>query len=261
MLENLSSCKSPQQMMGAVIKHFFAEKKGIDPKNIYSVSIMPCTAKKFEVTREEMLTDGTPDIDAVLTNRELVRLLTMRGLDLNEIDPEGADTPFGTRTSAGKIFGASGGVMEAALRTGYHLITGQELENLDIKAVRGLEGRKEAKINIAGIEVGVAVVSGLKNASDLLDEIRNGRDDLHFIEIMACPGGCINGGGQPIGVTAEAVKNRMKGLYAIDKNDQIRTSHHNPDIKKLYDEYLGEPLGHKSHKLLHTHYHARDVVK
>ncbi len=261
MLENLSSCKSPQQMMGAVIKHFFAEKKGIDPKNIYSVSIMPCTAKKFEVTREEMLTDGTPDIDAVLTNRELVRLLTMRGLDLNEIDPEGADTPFGTRTSAGKIFGASGGVMEAALRTGYHLITGQELENLDIKAVRGLEGRKEAKINIAGIEVGVAVVSGLKNASDLLDEIRNGRDDLHFIEIMACPGGCINGGGQPIGVTVEAVKNRMKGLYAIDKNDQIRTSHHNPDIKKLYDEYLGEPLGHKSHKLLHTHYHARDVVK
>lgn len=261
MLENLSSCKSPQQMMGAVIKHFFAEKKGIDPKKIYSVSIMPCTAKKFEVTREEMLTDGNPDIDAVLTNRELVRLLTMRGLDLNEIDPEGADTPFGTRTSAGKIFGASGGVMEAALRTGYHLITGKELESLDIKAVRGLEGRKEAKINIDGIEVGVAVVSGLKNASDLLNEIRNGRDDLHFIEIMACPGGCINGGGQPIGVTAEAVKNRMKGLYAIDKNEQVRTSHNNPDIKKLYEEYLGEPLGHKSHEILHTHYHARDVVK
>lgn len=261
MLENLSSCKSPQQMMGAVIKSFFAEKKGIDPKKIYSVSIMPCTAKKFEVTREEMLTDGTPDIDAVLTNRELVRLLTMRGLDLNEIEPEGTDTPFGTRTSAGKIFATSGGVMEAALRSAYFLITGKELDNLDIKAVRGLEGRKEAKINIAGTEVGVAVVSGLKNASDLLNEIRAGRDDLHFIEIMACPGGCINGGGQPIGVTAEAVKNRMKGLYAIDKNDNYRVSHKNPDIKRLYDEYLGEPLGHKSHHLLHTHYHQRDVIK
>lgn len=261
MLENLSSCKSPQQMMGAIIKNFFAQKKGIDPKKIYSVSIMPCTAKKFEVTREEMMTDGVPDIDAVITNRELVRMLTMRGLDLDEIEPEGADTPFGTRTSAGKIFGASGGVMEAALRSAHYLITGKELENLDVKAVRGLEGRKEAKVNIDGLEIGVAVVSGLKNASDLLNEIRNGRNDLHFIEIMACPGGCINGGGQPIGVTMDAVKARMKALYAIDKVDGIRTSHSNPDIKKLYAEFLGEPLGHKSHELLHTHYHARNVVK
>ncbi|MEW6710141.1 MAG: NADH-dependent [FeFe] hydrogenase, group A6 [Candidatus Riflebacteria bacterium] len=261
MLENLSSCKSPQQMMGAIIKNFFAEKKGVDPKNIYSVSIMPCTAKKFEVTREEMLTDGVPDIDAVLTNRELVRLLKMRGLDLNEIEPEGADTPFGTRTSAGKIFGASGGVMEAALRSAHFLLTGKELADLDVKAVRGLEGRKEAKIKIDGLEIGVAVVSGLKNASDLLNEIRAGRNDLHFIEIMACPGGCINGGGQPIGVSPEAVKTRLKALYAIDKNEGVRVSHKNPDITKLYEEFLGEPLGHKSHKLLHTHYHKRDVVK
>jgi NADH-quinone oxidoreductase subunit G/NADP-reducing hydrogenase subunit HndD len=261
MLENLSSCKSPQQMMGAVIKSYFAEKQNIDPKNIYSVSIMPCTAKKFEVTREEMLTDGIPDLDAVLTNRELVRLLTMRGLDLNKIEPESADTPFGTRTGAGKIFGTSGGVMEAALRSAHFLLTGKELENVDIKNVRGLEGRKEARVNIAGTEVGVAVVSGLKNASDLLEEIRAGRDDLHFIEIMACPGGCINGGGQPIGVTPEAVKARMKGLYSLDKKGELRASHHNPDIKRLYDEYLGEPLGHKSHKLLHTTYQSRNMVK
>ncbi|KAF1083424.1 MAG: Periplasmic [FeFe] hydrogenase large subunit [Candidatus Rifleibacterium amylolyticum] len=261
MLENLSSCKSPQQMMGAVIKSYYAEKAGIDPKKIFSVSIMPCIAKKFEVTREEMLTDGIPDIDAVITTRELVRLLKMRGLDLNTIEPEPADNPLSLKTGAGKIFGASGGVMEAALRSAYHLITGKELSDLDIKSVRGLEGRKEAKISIDGTEIGVAVVSGLKNASDLLDEIRAGRNDLHFIEIMACPGGCINGGGQPIGVTAEAVAARMKSLYSIDKNDKYRASHLNPDIQKLYKEYLGEPLGHRSHKLLHTHYTKRDVVK
>jgi NADH-quinone oxidoreductase subunit G/NADP-reducing hydrogenase subunit HndD len=208
-----------------------------------------------------MLTDDIPDLDAVLTNRELVRLLTMRGLDLNKIEPESADTPFGTRTGAGKIFGTSGGVMEAALRSAHFLLTGKELENVDIKNVRGLEGRKEARVNIAGTEVGVAVVSGLKNASDLLEEIRAGRDDLHFIEIMACPGGCINGGGQPIGVTPEAVKARMKGLYSLDKKGELRASHHNPDIKRLYDEYLGEPLGHKSHKLLHTTYQSRNMVK
>lgn len=261
MLENLSSCKSPQQMMGAVIKNYFAEKSNIDPKKIFSVSIMPCIAKKFEVTREEMLTDGVPDIDAVITTRELVRLMKMRGLDLNAIEPEPADNPLSLKTGAGKIFGTSGGVMEAALRSAYMLLTGKELDNIDIKSVRGLEGRKEAKININGTEVGIAVVSGLKNASDLLDEIRAGRNDLHFIEIMACPGGCINGGGQPIGVTAEAVAARMKSLYSIDKNEKYRASHLNPDIQKLYKEFLGEPLGHRSHQLLHTHYTKRDVVK
>ncbi|MGM0600854.1 MAG: NADH-dependent [FeFe] hydrogenase, group A6 [Candidatus Rifleibacteriota bacterium] len=261
LLENLSSCKSPQQMMGAVIKSYFAEKNNIDPKKIFSVSIMPCTAKKFEVTREEMLTDGVPDLDAVITNRELVRLLKMRGLDLNNVEPQGADTPFGVRTGAGKIFGTSGGVMEAALRSAHYLLTGEELEKFDIKSIRGLEGRKEAKVKIKDMEVGVAVVSGLKNASDLLDEIRAGRNDLHFIEIMACPGGCINGGGQPIGVTPEDVKARMKGLYKLDKFEEKRASHLNPDIQRLYEEYLGEPLGHKSHKLLHTHYRHRDVVK
>ncbi|GAB4285029.1 MAG: NADH-dependent [FeFe] hydrogenase, group A6 [Candidatus Rifleibacteriota bacterium] len=261
MLDNLSTCKSPQQMMGAIIKSYFAEKHGIDPKKIFSVSIMPCTAKKFEVTREEMLKNGVSDIDAVITNRELVRLLRMRGLDLKEMEAEGPDTPFGKRTGAGKIFGTSGGVMEAAIRTAHFLITGKEIEHIEIKAVRGLEGRKEARVKIDGKEYGIAVVSGLKNASDLLDEIKNGRDDLHFIEIMACPGGCINGGGQPIGVTPEAIKARMKALYSLDKKDELRASHNNPDIKRLYDEFLGEPLSHKSHELLHTHYAPRDVVK
>lgn len=261
MLENLSSCKSPQQMMGAIIKSYYAEKSKTDPQKIFSVSIMPCIAKKFEVTRKEMLTDGVPDIDAVLTTRELVRLMKMRGLDLTNIDPEPADNPLSLKTGAGKIFGTSGGVMEAALRSAYQMVTGKELEGFDVKAVRGLEGRKEAKVDIEGTEIGVAVVSGLKNASDLLDEIRAGRKDLHFIEIMACPGGCINGGGQPIGVSPEAVVARMKSLYSIDKQEKFRASHLNPDIQKLYKEYLGEPLGHKSHKLLHTHYEKRDVVK
>lgn len=261
MLDNLSTCKSPQQMMGAIIKNYYAKIANIDPEKIFSVSIMPCIAKKFEVTREEMLTEGVPDIDAVITTRELVRLMKMRGLDLNSIEPEPADNPLSLKTGAGKIFGASGGVMEAALRTAYHMVTGKELESLDIKAVRGLDGHKEAKINIEGTEIGVAVVSGLKNASDLLDEIRAGRSDLHFIEIMACPGGCINGGGQPVGITVEAVAARMKALYSIDKDSKYRASHLNPDIQKLYRDFLGEPLGHESHKLLHTHYAKRDVIK
>jgi len=259
-LPNLSTCKSPQQMLGAVIKSYFAEKEGIDPARIFSVSIMPCTAKKFEASRPEMERGELADIDAVLTTRELARLIRMRGLDLNNMEPQSADIPFGDRSSAGKLFGATGGVMEAAIRTAHFLITGTELHDLKVQAVRGLKGVKEARVQVDGLDVGVAVVSGLGNAKKLLDEIRAGRKDLHFIEVMTCVGGCINGGGQPLQTDAEAVRARMQALYNIDRDEKVRTSHGNAAIKKLYEDFLGEPLGHKSHELLHTHYAPREVV-
>jgi NADH-quinone oxidoreductase subunit G/NADP-reducing hydrogenase subunit HndD len=260
MLENVSTCKSPQQMMGAIIKSYFAEREGIDPKNIYSVSVMPCVAKKFEAGRPEMGRDGVPDVDAVLTTREMARLIRMRGLDFHDLEPSGADTPFGERTGAGKIFGASGGVMEAAVRTAYNMITGDELGELDVKAVRGMDGVKEAKVTVGDLEVGVAVANGIANARKLLDEIKEGRDDLHFIEVMTCPGGCIAGGGQPIGTDPEKIRDRAKALYKIDSDGGIRVSHQNESVKRLYEEFLGEPLGHKSHELLHTHYAKRESV-
>jgi iron-only hydrogenase group A len=259
-LGNISSCKSPQQMMGAIIKSFFAEREGVDPSKIFSVSIMPCTAKKFEAGRSEMMNERYADVDAVLTTRELARLIRMRGLDMRALDPEGPDTPFGERTTAGKIFGASGGVMEAALRSAYFLITGRELEDLDVKAVRGLEGCKEAHVKIGDLEVGVAVASGLKNAAALLEQVRNGRKDLHFIEIMTCPGGCIAGGGQPLSTNRESITKRMQSLYAIDAAEKVRTSHANESVQRLYKEYLDHPLSEKSHHLLHTHYSKREVM-
>ncbi len=258
-VDNLSTCKSPQQMMGAIIKSFFADREGIDPKQIYSVSIMPCTAKKFEAGRPEMANENCPDVDAVLTTRELARLIRTRGLDLNTLEPEDADDPFGERTSAGKIFGATGGVMEAAVRTAYKLVTGKELNDLTVKAVRGFDGVKEASIDIDGTTVTVAVVSGLSNARKLLEEVKAGRKNLHFIEVMTCPGGCINGGGQPIGTDPKAVAARMKVLYKIDKDSALRTSHSNPSIQRLYKEFLKEPLGHKSHEQLHTTYTKRGI--
>ncbi|MFP4355489.1 MAG: NADH-dependent [FeFe] hydrogenase, group A6 [Phycisphaerae bacterium] len=261
MIPNLSTCKSPQQMMGAIIKSYFAETQGIDPETIFSVSIMPCTAKKFEAGRTEMIAGGVADIDAVLTTRELARIIRMRNLDLDALDGEPADTPFGTRSTAGKLFGGSGGVMEAAIRSAHFLITGQEIEQLEVQDVRGLEGRKEAKVTIGDTTIGVAVVSGLGNARKLLDEIQTGRDDIHFIEVMTCPGGCIAGGGQPIGSDLDAVKSRLKTLYKIDRDEPLRVSHKNPDVAKLYEEYLGKPLGEKSHHLLHTHYSKRKVLK
>ena len=258
-LPNLSSCKSPQQMLGAVIKSYFAENVNIKPENIYSVSIMPCTAKKFEAQREEMTRNGVTDVDAVLTTREFAQLIRLYGIDMNKLRPEIADSPHGVRSSAGKLFGASGGVMEAAIRTAYFKITGEELIDFKVTAVRGIEGRKETKIKAGDLEIGVAVVSGLENARVLLEEIRNGRDDLHFIEVMACPGGCINGGGQHIGADDEAIKARMMSLYDIDERATIKASHKNPEIIELYDKFLEKPLGHKSHKLLHTTYMKRDV--
>ncbi|HPQ68597.1 MAG TPA: NADH-dependent [FeFe] hydrogenase, group A6 [bacterium] len=259
-LPNVSSCKSPQQMMGAVIKSYWAEKTGVDPRDIYSVSIMPCTAKKFEAGRPEMGRGGVPDIDAVLTTRELAQMIRMRGVDIHALEPEDADTPFGERSSAGKLFGATGGVMEAAIRSAYYLITGEELEHLKVTAVRGLKGVKEAKVKIGDLEVGVAVVSGLMNARELIEQIKAGRNDLHFIEVMCCPGGCISGGGQPVGVSVDAVQARMRALYQIDRDEDLRVSHKNKWVQRLYEEFLGEPLGHKSHELLHTKYNKRDVI-
>ncbi|MCD4824072.1 MAG: [FeFe] hydrogenase, group A, partial [Phycisphaerae bacterium] len=260
-IENISTCKSPQQMMGAVIKSYFAEREGIDPKNIYSVSIMPCVAKKFEAARPEMSDGSVADIDAVLTTRELARLIRLRGLDLKDLEPDMADTPFGERTTAGKLFGVSGGVMEAAIRSAHYLVTGGELEDLTVQAVRGTDDIKEAKVTIGDITVGVAVANGLLNAKKLLDDIKAGlRDDLHFIEVMTCPGGCINGGGQPLGTDIEAVRARMQALYKLDREAESRTSHSNTSVQRLYDEFLGEPLGEKSHHLLHTRYSQRDTV-
>ena len=259
LLENVSTCKSPQQMMGAIIKSFFAERVGVDPANIFSVSIMPCTAKKFEAQRPEMGRNGVADVDAVLTTRELGKLIRMHGINVDALEPEEADTPFGERTTAGKIFGATGGVMEAAIRSAYFLITGNELENLKVEAVRGLEGIREAKVNVNGTEVGVAVASSLGDARKLLDQVRDGRDDIHFIEIMTCPGGCVAGGGQPIGTDIEKIKARTKALYKIDENEAVKTSHSNEYVQRLYKEFLVEPLGEKSHELLHTHYHQREM--
>lgn len=258
---NISTCKSPQQMLGAIIKSYFAGREKLDPAKIFSVSIMPCTAKKFEAGRPEMEQNGVPDVDAVLTTRELGQILRMFSIDMDKIEPETADTPFGTRSTAGKIFGASGGVMEAAVRSAYFLITGKELANLDLEAVRGLAGAKEAHIDISGINVGVAVVSGLGNAAKLLDQVKAGRKDLHFIEVMTCPGGCISGGGQPLHADTNAVKARMRALYQIDSSGTLRVSHKNPEIKRIYDEFLGSPLGEKSHHLLHTHYSERNVLR
>ncbi len=255
-IPNLSTCKSPQQMLGAIAKTYFAQGQGIDPQQMVSVSIMPCTAKKFECSRPEMGQD-VADVDFVLTTRELGHLMRMFGLDMTSLQPESADTPFGERSSAGKLFGASGGVMEAAIRSVHYLLTGREMEDLTIQPVRGMKGVKELRATVDGLELGACVVSGLGNARNLLEQIRAGRDDLHFIEVMTCPGGCINGGGQPIGADPARVRARMEALYRIDREDKLRVSHHNPWVARLYEEFLGEPLGEVSHRLLHTHYHER----
>lgn len=260
-LPNLSSCKSPQQMMGAIIKSHYAQSAKINPEDIYSVSIMPCTAKKFEGQRAEMTSKGISDVDAVLTTRELAALIKLYEIDLNNIEPELADSPLGLRSSAGKIFASSGGVMEAAIRTANYSLTGKELVQFKVKEVRGFKGIKEAKINIDGLELGVAVTSGLQNAKELLSQIKNGRKDIHFIEIMACPGGCIGGGGQPINTDENALIARMKSIYNIDEKESIKVSHKNPEIRDLYRDFLGKPLGEKSHHLLHTTYEERDVLK
>ncbi len=260
LIPNISSCKSPQQMMGAVIKSYFSEKSDIKPEKIYSVSIMPCTAKKFEAQREEMTHKGISDVDAVLTTREFAKFIKLYGIDILKLQPESTDSPLGARSTAGKLFGATGGVMEAAIRTAFYKLTGKELIKFQINELRGLKGTKEAKVKIGDLEIGVAVVNGIANAKILLDQIRAGRNDLHFIEVMACPGGCIGGGGQPIGSEPSALIARMQTLYKTDMNESLRVSHKNPEVIELYREYLGEAGGHKSHSLLHTKYKMRKDV-
>jgi len=257
LLAHLSTCKSPQQMFGAVAKTYYAEKAGIDPKDMVVVSIMPCTAKKFECQRPEMDDSGFQDVDYAITTRELARMLRQAGIDLSKLPEEQYDDPLGRSTGAAVIFGATGGVMEAALRTVYEVVTKRNLPSLEFKAVRGMEGIKEAAVDLDGTVVKVAVAHGLANARVLLDKIRDGSADYHFIEIMACPAGCIGGGGQPIPTSPEIRAARMRAIYREDERMVIRKSHENPAIQALYQEFLGQPLGEKSHHLLHTHYTPR----
>ena len=262
-IPNLSSCKSPQQMFGAVVKTWYAEKNNLDPHDIVVVSVMPCTAKKFEARRDNQSAAGVYDIDIAITTRELARMIKRAGIQFKNLADSNFDDPLGVSTGAGAIFGATGGVMEAALRTAVEKLTGQELTNLDFTEVRGTKEIKEATYKVGDLEVNVAVTSGLANARHLLDEIRAGRKNYHFIEIMGCPGGCINGGGQP--VQPASVRNfvdlkteRAKALYEEDKNLPLRKSHESPVIKNLYEEYFGEPGSHKAHKVLHTTYKERE---
>jgi iron-only hydrogenase group A len=258
LLPSLSTCKSPQQMFGALAKTYFAEKSAIDPGRIVSVSVMPCTAKKFEAQRPEMCSSGYRDVDYVLTTREIARMIRQAGIDFDNLPDTDADTLMGQYSGAATIFGATGGVMEAALRTAYKLITGSELENLDIIPLRGMKGVKTAEVDIKGLQVRVAIAHGLGNARVLLDEIRAHRSPYHLIEIMACPGGCVGGGGQPIGFEMALRGLRSQNLYAEDKSLACRRSHQNPAIQKIYQEYLTVPLGQKSHHLLHTGYTERN---
>lgn len=265
MIDNLSSCKSPQQMMGAVIKTYYAEKAGIDPKDIFVVSVMPCTAKKFEIVRNDQSAAGVPDTDVSITTRELARMIKRAGINFNSLPDDEFDSPMGLGSGAGTIFGATGGVMEAALRTAVYSLTGKNPEKLEFTEVRGTDGIKEASYNVNGLDVKVAVASGTGNAKKLLDMVKSGEKDYTFIEIMGCPGGCVNGGGQPY--QPASVRNfvdlkalRAEALYEDDKKLPVRLSHENEDIKTIYKEYFGEPGSHKAHECLHTSYIARKKV-
>lgn len=266
MLDHLSTCKSPQQMSGAIIKTWYAEKMGIDPKDIVVVGIMPCTAKKFETKRDDQAASGYPDVDYSLTTRELGRMIESAGIYFKHLPDEEFDNPLGDSTGAAVIFGATGGVMEAALRTAVEKLSGEELKSLDFTEVRGTDGIKEASYTVNGMEVKVCVVSGLANANTIMEKVKNGTADYHFIEIMGCPGGCVNGGGQPI--QHAVVRNfvdlrarRAAALYEADKDMPLRKSHESEAVKRLYTEFLGEPGSHKAHEVLHTSYVARPKYK
>lgn len=269
-LEHLSTCKSPQQMFGALVKTYYAKARNLDPENIVSVSIMPCTAKKFEAYRPEMYDSGYRDVDYVLTTRELAILIKQAGLDFDKLHPVKYDRLMGDSTGAAVIFGATGGVMEAALRTAYELVTGREVpfENLNITPVRGMDGVREASVKIEnplkewkfldGVELKCAIAHGLVNAKKVMDAVKTGKASYHFIEFMACPGGCLGGGGQPIPTNPEIRKKRAEAIYAEDESLKIRKSHENPEVLKLYNDFLKEPLGEISHHLLHTKYTKRE---
>lgn len=265
-LPNLSSCKSPHEMTGAMIKTYYAERENLNPRDIVVVSVMPCTAKKFEANRPELGHDGMADVDYVLTTRELARMIKEAGIDFVNLPDEDFDSLMGESTGAAVIFGATGGVMEAALRTAYEVITGKTLEDVNFTAVRGMDGIKEATVKIGDLDVNVAVASSTGKASELLEMVKKGEKNYTFIEIMGCPGGCVNGGGQPI--VSSQIRNwtdirplRAKALYDEDASKKLRKSHENPEIKQIYEEYLGKPNGHKSHELLHTTYEKRELYQ
>ena len=266
LLPHLSSCKSPHQMFGALLKTYYAEKEGIDPKKIYVVSVMPCIAKKFESKRPEMKNNELYDVDNVITTRELSRMIKQANIEFTKLEDSQFDDPMGEATGAGAIFGTTGGVMEAALRTAQDTLSGEDLERINFEQIRGGEGIKKATVNIAGKDIKVVAASGLANAKEILEEIKSGKADYQFVEIMACPGGCIMGGGQPIKSSkirseVDVRKLRADALYSIDEKSTIRKSHENPTIKKIYREYLKEPGSELAHKLLHTHYQARERYK
>ncbi len=263
-IPNLSSCKSPHEMAGAMIKTYYAQKANVDPKDIVVVSVMPCTAKKFEAKRPELGHNGMADVDEVITTRELARMIKEAGIDFVNLPDEDFDSLLGESSGAGVIFGATGGVMEAALRTAYEVITGKKLEDVNFTEVRGVKGIKEATVKVGDMDVNVAVCSSTGKAAELLDSVKRGEKNYHFIEVMGCPGGCVNGGGQPI-VSAQ-VRNwtdiraeRAKALYAEDEAKPVRKSHENSEIKQIYEEFLGKPNSHKAHELLHTTYEQRDI--
>jgi iron only hydrogenase large subunit-like protein len=272
MLPNLSTCKSPQQMMGALVKTYYAKKLGKKPEEMFMVSVMPCTAKKFEAARAEMNASGVQDVDVVLTTRELGHMITEAGIDFAGLEDSEMDAPLGLGSGAADIFANSGGVMEAALRTAYEIVTGRELpfDNLHVAPVAGLKGIKEAEVTIEdtvpewnfleGAVVKVAVAHTLANARALIEKIRSGEAEYHFVEVMTCPGGCIGGGGQPR-ITTDAVREaRIKAVYAEDEGKALRKSHENPQVNQAYEEFLGAPLGHVSHELLHTEYDEKERI-
>jgi len=263
LLPHLSTCKSPHEMFGALIKSYYAEKAGIDPKKMFVVSVMPCTAKKYERTREGEQNDELDNVDAVITTRELARMIKQAHIQFAELEDSEFDDPMGEATGAGAIFGVTGGVMEAALRTAYETVTGEELGKVNFEDVRGRAGVKKATVKMGDTEIKVAVAHGLGNARKILEEVKAGEADYQFVEIMACPGGCIMGGGQPIVNSKKRLEYdvrtlRAKAIYTIDEASKLRKSHENPTVKKVYEEYLGEPGGHKAHELLHTHYTAKE---
>ncbi|HCM28833.1 MAG TPA: ferredoxin, partial [Treponema sp.] len=263
MIPNFSTAKSPMQMMGAMIKTYWAHKAGVDPSKVFSVAVMPCTAKKWETGRnDDMKSSGYQDVDVSITTRELARMIKQAGIDILNLPEEDADSPLGPYSGAGTIFGATGGVMEAAVRTAYNLVTKKELEDVNFMPVRGLEGVKEAEIDLDGTKIRIAVAHQMGNVAAVLDKIRAAKaagkeTPYHFVEVMACRGGCIAGGGQPYGCTDEVRAKRIAGIYTDDVKSTYRCSHHNPYIKQVYAEFLGEPNGHKAHELLHTHYVPR----
>ncbi|HUT65984.1 MAG TPA: NADH-dependent [FeFe] hydrogenase, group A6 [Spirochaetota bacterium] len=254
LLPNISTCKSPQQMMGALVKHHLSEEIGIPPEDIYLVSIMPCTAKKYECTRPEMGVGASADVDTVLTTRELAKMIKIHGINFPDIEPEWFDDPIGFTSGSGDIFAASGGVMESALRTAYYFITGKDLEKIEFEEVRGFRGIKEASVEIGDLPVNVAVVNTLSNAREIIRRIQSGEKEYHFVEVMSCPGGCVGGGGQMEGYEPERIKQRIEAIYSLDRKRVVRLSYNNPAVTKLYDNLLDRPGSARSHELLHTSY-------